>query len=255
MTLHMLRLDPDMTRAARWGAEGALAPPGADPGYLWHALLIEVFGEAAPKPWRLVERPGAPPHLLGYATADRTALVDHAASFADPSACAAVGLDTLSVKAMPEHFPLDKRLGFEVRLRPTARSSFSPDGSGRRGGRHRVEIDAALHAALAAREADPHAPLPDADEIYRSWLAERLARSGAQTTMEEMRFVWRRRAAIVRKDDKGRKAVHGRKGGGPDICVAGVLKVAEPDQFATLLARGVGRHRAFGFGMLLLRPV
>jgi CRISPR system Cascade subunit CasE len=30
--------------------------------------------------------------------------------------------------------------------------------------------------------------------------------------------------------------------------------VADPAAFAQLLARGVGRHRAFGLGMLLLRP-
>jgi CRISPR system Cascade subunit CasE len=34
----------------------------------------------------------------------------------------------------------------------------------------------------------------------------------------------------------------------------GELTVADPDAFSALLARGVGRHRAFGYGMLLLRP-
>ncbi|MEE8524028.1 MAG: type I-E CRISPR-associated protein Cas6/Cse3/CasE [Thermoanaerobaculia bacterium] len=40
----------------------------------------------------------------------------------------------------------------------------------------------------------------------------------------------------------------------PDALLTGTLEVTDPDAFATLLARGVGRHRAFGFGMLLLRP-
>jgi CRISPR system Cascade subunit CasE len=30
--------------------------------------------------------------------------------------------------------------------------------------------------------------------------------------------------------------------------------VVDADKFAALLARGVGRHRAFGYGMLLLSP-
>jgi CRISPR system Cascade subunit CasE len=34
-----------------------------------------------------------------------------------------------------------------------------------------------------------------------------------------------------------------------------MLEVTEPETFAVGLARGIGRHRAFGFGMLLLRPV
>jgi CRISPR system Cascade subunit CasE len=41
---------------------------------------------------------------------------------------------------------------------------------------------------------------------------------------------------------------------GPDATFTGVLQVRDPDAFAGLLARGIGRHRAFGFGMLLLRP-
>ena len=41
---------------------------------------------------------------------------------------------------------------------------------------------------------------------------------------------------------------------GPDVVMQGRLRVSDPQAFAQLLARGVGRHRAFGFGMLLLRP-
>ena len=41
---------------------------------------------------------------------------------------------------------------------------------------------------------------------------------------------------------------------GPDAVLAGVLEVTDGEAFAALLRRGVGRHRAFGFGMLLLRP-
>ncbi len=51
--------------------------------------------------------------------------------------------------------------------------------------------------------------------------------------------------------DKGR-ALHSLAG--PDVSFTGVLTVADPDRFATLLAHGVGRHAAFGFGMLLLKP-
>ncbi|MCY4060014.1 MAG: type I-E CRISPR-associated protein Cas6/Cse3/CasE [Gammaproteobacteria bacterium] len=34
----------------------------------------------------------------------------------------------------------------------------------------------------------------------------------------------------------------------------GVLVVRESDAFAQLVRRGVGRHRAYGYGMMLLRP-
>ena len=39
---------------------------------------------------------------------------------------------------------------------------------------------------------------------------------------------------------------------GPDALLKGHLRVRDSADFAKLLTRGVGRHRAFGFGMLLL---
>jgi CRISPR system Cascade subunit CasE len=49
---------------------------------------------------------------------------------------------------------------------------------------------------------------------------------------------------------EARRSVIGRR----DVTFEGELQVADAAAFAALLARGVGRHRAFGFGMLLLRP-
>ncbi|GHE81823.1 hypothetical protein GCM10019059_44550 [Camelimonas fluminis] len=46
----------------------------------------------------------------------------------------------------------------------------------------------------------------------------------------------------------------GRRIEGPDATFHGSLVVTDPEAFTILLARGVGRHRAYGYGMLLLRP-
>jgi CRISPR system Cascade subunit CasE len=51
--------------------------------------------------------------------------------------------------------------------------------------------------------------------------------------------------------DKSRRL---RRVEGPDATFSGLLVVKEPDNFVKLLAHGVGRHGAFGYGMLLLRP-
>jgi CRISPR system Cascade subunit CasE len=40
---------------------------------------------------------------------------------------------------------------------------------------------------------------------------------------------------------------------GPEATFHGTLEITDPVRFADLLARGVGRHRAYGYGMLLLR--
>ena len=41
---------------------------------------------------------------------------------------------------------------------------------------------------------------------------------------------------------------------GPDAWFRGTLAIVDPNAFAALLARGIGRHRSFGFGCLLIAP-
>jgi len=62
-----------------------------------------------------------------------------------------------------------------------------------------------------------------------------------------------RRVKVFRRD---RGKGHSNKRGieKPDVIFSGELVIRRPIEFGDLLKRGVGRHRAFGFGMLLLRP-
>jgi len=84
--------------------------------------------------------------------------------------------------------------------------------------------------------------------VYRDWLVRQLAAGGAVAETVSLDAI--RRTRVVRRGrDRTLSAPEG-----PDVTASGVLHVAEPDLFVALLARGVGRHRAFGFGMLLLRP-
>jgi CRISPR system Cascade subunit CasE len=41
---------------------------------------------------------------------------------------------------------------------------------------------------------------------------------------------------------------------GPDATMSGTLRIDDPSAFASALSHGIGRHRTFGFGMLLLAP-
>ena len=34
----------------------------------------------------------------------------------------------------------------------------------------------------------------------------------------------------------------------------GTITIVDPGKFTELVAHGIGRHRAYGYGMLLLRP-
>jgi len=86
------------------------------------------------------------------------------------------------------------------------------------------------------------------EEIYVQWLAQRLAQDGAaQLEEEDTRLVSFQRLRSFRKQ-------RSRYVEGPDAVLRGVLTLGDPAAFGSLLSRGVGRHRSYGYGMLLLRP-
>jgi CRISPR system Cascade subunit CasE len=53
---------------------------------------------------------------------------------------------------------------------------------------------------------------------------------------------------------RSRVARTGNSPEGPDAILRGELVIRDPAEFAKVLAKGVGRHKAYGCGMLLLRP-
>lgn len=240
MTLHLLKLQPDMPRLVRWAADHRLLPRRGDDdmGYALHAALAAAFGEYAPKPFILQRDPARPAALLAYSEHAPGVLRDHAAAFAEPDTAAALRLDSLAAKAMPERFAAARRLGFALRARPTVRTDRDGDRDAVR------EVD----AFLAAVEGTEPGAGPDRGAVYGGWLAQRLAAGGVEPerlTLDSFRL------SDVQRRGQGRTL---RMQRGPDASFTGVLRVVDPDAFAMLLARGVGRHRAFGYGMLLLRP-
>lgn len=239
MSLTLIQLQPDMTRLVRWAAENRVLPNGDDDlGYALHALFAAVFDTLRPQPFVLLRAPRRPPVLLAYSAHPAAAMREQAAAFAAPDAAEAIGLATLAGKAMPERFATGRRLGFSVRVRPTVRTDRDGDRDKDR------EVDAFLAAVLGTAPGEG----PTRAEVYAGWLQARLAAGGAATehlTMESFRL------SPVHRRDTGRRLCRAR---GPDAQFVGRLAVRDPDRFAALLARGVGRHRAFGFGLLMLRP-
>jgi len=195
------------------------------------------MGEQAPKPFRYM---GCKQGLLAYSLENPESLRRHA-SLATPDVARALGLDALDARPFPSMWKKGQVLGFEVRVRPVIRTK---DGR---------ERDAFLHAveAIPAMEGDGVA---QRTMIYRDWLAKQFAMGEAaqinQAQMEEFRLTRVLRKAST--GENGKRKSHAVTG--PDAVFKGQLQVGNPDAFARLLARGVGRHRAFGFGMLLLRP-
>jgi len=240
MSTHLLRFDPDIRLASQWiAAEGLTTNSEADDGYGWHALLCAAFGKAnAPKPFRIFTRRGRPLQLLAYSSLTGTELKAYAAAFADPKAFAALGVDELTSKPMPP-FSQGRRLGFSLRLRPVVRADRDGDRDKTR------EIDAYVHARA-------NGDTREKAEIYLDWVRNRLAAGGAE--VEALRLDGMESAKVLRRgaleaDARPLKAIAGHA-----IAIVGTLRVSDEPRFAEAIARGVGRHRAFGFGMLLLAP-
>ena len=70
---------------------------------------------------------------------------------------------------------------------------------------------------------------------------------GARLDVQRTKLVSFQRTRAIRK-------LHARYSEGPDAVMRGILTITDAEAFFNLLTRGVGRHRAFGYGMLLLRP-
>jgi len=242
MSLHLMHCTPEPRALAAWSVRHGLISPDGDYGYALHALLRAAFGEAAPKPFRYLDpRRG----LLAYTAADRDRLRGHA-DLAAPDIAHALGLDALVARPFPSAWRSGQRLGFEVRIRPVIRTK-----EGR-------ERDAYLHAVEPLpRSTEGSAVVensPRRETVYRDWLALNMDAYGAarllDTTMNAFRLTRVLRRATT--DPQGKRKA--RTPAGPDALFKGQLEIGDADAFAQLVRRGIGRHRAFGFGMLLLKP-
>lgn len=241
-SLHLVRAPIDMRGFHRWGADrGLVGRAGFDEGHGLHHLLTECFGRGAIASFRLMVAPtGATATLYGYSTQSADALRAEAARVAPPEHLAVLPLDRLESKPMSDDWPANHRLGFDLKLRPVSRSR-RPDDETSRG-----ERDVFLREALGRAEGEMAAMGRTREVVYRDWLAAQFDRHrGAR--LDAARLVHFQRTMVRRSGTAGSE--------GPEIVLHGDLTVTEPAAFGNLIARGIGRHRAYGYGMLLLRPV
>ena len=240
MSTHLLRFDPDVRLASQWiAAEGLTARGEADDGYGWHALLCAAFGKAdSPKPFRIIARRGRPAQLLAYSPLASDELIARAAAFADPKAYAALGVDQLASKPMPT-LSHGRRLGFSLLARPVVRTDRDGERTKTR------EVDAYVHARERGDTRDRAA-------IYLDWARDRLSAGGAD--VEALRIDGLESLKVARRGAPAQGGRPLKTIAGHAVAIVGALSVADAARFDDTIARGIGRHRAFGFGMLLLTP-
>ena len=247
--LHLVRLRLESARLYSFAKHARLPARDFDEGYAVHALLAALFDHRAdaterlaPKPFAVRELQGRSMEVLGYSRADRGALAARVEAFSDPVAHAACDLRELASRPMPTEFDRGTRLGFHVRVCPVRRVA-------KRGNqlKDRAEVDAFLARAWEVGEG----VALERESVYRGWLAEELKKDGAASLVAAEMVQYRRTRLHRRTSGEGRQ---GKRVEHPDVRFDGVLEVTDSAAFSSRLARGLGRHRAFGFGMLLLKP-
>lgn len=239
LTLHMIELRPDLPALIRFlHDQGLTSVADEDLGYGVHAWMSAAFGDLAPKPWRLFADKRRPTRVLGYTPFDAQSLRARMTEFADPSVCGICNDPHLDISSRPmPSWQAGRRLRFEVQCCPVGRKA----GSGVEKDLFLIEVERG-HNRPITRES-----------VYCEWVRKTIEETGAariiRISLKGFRLVRQ-----IRKTTVGSEARRTQTLTRPLVVVEGELTVDNPVAFANLVARGIGRHRAFGYGMILLRP-
>lgn len=261
MQFYFVRVPLSLNALARWAGERGWVQGRArtfDEGRALHHLLDETFGRGTLRPFRLLVPPRrVDGNLYAYSGNDHEMLRAAMRKFALPEHLTVLRQERLVSKLMPNKWDSGQRLGFDVRVRPVRRlhtDLVTPRGRFGAG----AELDAFLLEALRRYSVDRTGMAASGrsrEAVYLDWLTERLApaarvdRAATKLAQFQRTLVTRSRHVRVGSDRRRDRGLEG-----PDATFHGTLIVTQPTAFADILLRGVGRHRAFGYGMLLLRP-
>lgn len=234
--LHMIELLPDVSALFRFLKNKGMYRHGIekDPGYAVHTWLKTAFGDRAPQPFRLLLKPGRPTRILGYTAVDGDELAKRVSQFAEPSVFLVCRPEHISSRRLPDTWSSGQRLGFQVLCCPISR-------------RNGIEKDVFL--AQADRQGKDAGLLRSV--VYEAWLRDHLKTTVDVEAIQLDGFRLRRhiRGTHPQAGERGWRSMLR-----PEALFSGQLVVRHEQGFEELLSRGIGRHRAFGYGMLLLRP-
>lgn len=185
-----------------------------------HALVAEFFGRQTFQPFRYREIAGRGGILNGYTQALAEELQDMVDMAGGPDSSSMIQGPILT-KPMYQPKP-GQMVGFEIKVTPIVRLIGS-----------KREKDAYLH--------DIDKGLPDDRELsYANWLTKRLEPC---CSVETIRLI--RHASYPTMRKKHRHTVN-------SAVMQGTVTVTDAPGFAEMMERGVGRQKAYGYGMLTL---
>jgi CRISPR system Cascade subunit CasE len=215
--------------------------------YLVHSVMAEAFS-GCPTPFEAQDK-GRVLRVLFYTEADADALISKAQLGASPEAYEAIAWSETATKPMPDPFPGDVALRFELRACPVVRKASAGTGENAEGKARTWDEGDELDAFLA-RQWTANREL-SREEVYCDWLARQFEERGGaepqEVTMEGFSL-----AEMTRRTKEDDRSVNTFQR--PDVTLSGTLHVTAPEAFADLLRSGIGRHKSFGYGLLKIRP-
>lgn len=223
---HLVEVRINPRRLASWAKNVRIAT--ADEDYIVHSVLCAAYGDLRPRPF--VIKPGGPDiRVLGYASVSAGDLEAARKAAAEPQ------VDGCFVsefsKEMPSNWKPGQMLSFEVRAAVT---------------RQRANRAGEVDAFMLANDGQTR------EEAYVEWLSKRMEHA---VDLRSIEIVGYRRVQVARRGaDGNRRRLLKNVFTLPEVVFKGTFAVKNPESFASMVEHGVGRHKAFGFGALLLRP-
>ena len=265
-------------------AGGHGEPRDLDLGYALHVVLTNLFGEQSPRPFLPpVTGYGANFHyqqrnmdrgdiqksqldVLGYSRVGHRHLRT-LAQLADPQFSNLIEWDYFQSRALPNIWPKNLRLRFDLRACPVRRrlvksplviESYVPGiPSKTLNDKRRDELDAYQFAVARAAERGDGKPIRD--EVYIEWLKQRLSIDNnaslcVSVVPMSIRVISYRSTRLLRRPRSKNNIRSEHWLTRPEVFFTGLLDIVEGSHVSDFLSRGVGRHCGFGFGMMLLKP-
>jgi CRISPR system Cascade subunit CasE len=244
-------------------------PMRDDTGYLVHMQLGELFGEMVPKPFRIDRIDDQLIRVLAYSDHPASILKVHAEALAElrgersvpwlhgtalnaiqsPLIHSICDWQSFTDKPMPNIFKPGQRFGFELRACPVVRLAKAGIKITRDGDKIQVKKGAEVDVFIQQAWARPDEKL-SRETIYREWLEGQFKRRGG-ARLTGFRLKSFRCEKLIRRDHAARREAHQIKR--PDAQIDGEIEITDSKAFTNMLRAGLGRHRGFGFGMLVLR--
>ena len=228
--LNLMQGQIDLVKLARWSAEQRIS----DPDRALHCLMYGSFGASSvPKPFLAkVHGSGqsAAGVVLGYTTLTAEELQQTARETQTVAMEAVMAPEAIRTTATPDHWETGTQFRFSVRVFPTERGRWYK-------GDKRSERD--------IYQPDKVGEISRA-QLYCEWVAERLRQQGGAVPLEDTLAMT---SYATRRIRRQRTATFFTA---TEATISGALAVIDPEGFSRLLATGIGRHRAYGYGMILL---